>query len=96
MIDATADLDAALDDCGGSAETVNGPLVGRLVTESLEIEIGDRIVLSSETVYYASRLAIDKVRLVKDAWIDIGTERYFVKEIPKPDSSGLVRIGLKQ
>lgn len=97
MIDAAGDLAAILDDCGGPAQTVNGELVGRFVEEPVESATSSgHVVLSAEPVYYAARPDIEKLSLVKGAWLDVDGKRWYVKEIPRAETAGLVRIGLNK
>lgn len=97
MIDAGGDLQAILSDCGCLAKTTDGDIEGQFLEEPIEIEQGSgQIVLSIEPVFYTSRLAIAAVHLVRNAWIEIEGDRWFVQEIPRADTTGLVRIRLKK
>ena len=97
-LDVSADLAAILDDCGNaSIVTARGSIDGRFVVEPIEVETAaGAIVQSSELVLYTSRAELDRAELVVDAWLDIDGDRYYVSDIPDPDSTGLVRVELKQ
>lgn len=97
MLDASGDLAALLDDCGQAADTKNGPLLGRFVEDPIETEtLSGKIALSSEPVFYAQQSEIDSLALVRDDWIQIGARKWFVKDLPRADTTGLVRITLKR
>ena len=97
MLDATSDITAILDDCGQAADTKNGPLLGRFVEEPIEMEtLSGHTALASEPVFYAEQVSIEAVALVRDDWLDLDSRRWFVREIPRPDTTGVVRIGLKR
>ena len=97
MIDVSGDLSSILDDCGGIVDTVNGDLLGRFVEEPIEVSTSSgHTVLSSEPVFYADIVAINAINLVKDSWLEIDSKRWYIKEIPRADTSGLVRMLLKQ
>lgn len=96
MIDAADDLRAALEDCGELAETAGGQLLGRFADEPTGLAVGEQVILSSEPVFLAARADIEAVELVRDASIELHNGTWYVKEIPKADSSSLVRIRLKR
>lgn len=97
MIDAGSDLHAILDDCGGPAQTTNGDLLGRFLEEPVDVTTSSgHTVLSSEPVFYSDRAEIERLKLVRGSWIDVDGARWHVKEIPRADTSGFVRITLSK
>ena len=97
MLNPADDIAAILDDCGQAADTNKGPLTGRFVEEPIETEtLGGHIALAAEPVFYADQTDIDALDLVRDDWIRIDARRFFVKDIPRADTAGLVRITLKR
>ena len=97
MLNARADVAAILADCGGEALTANGPLEGRLVEEPVEIETtGGLVVQSSEIVFYTAATALEAIKLVRKAWLDVDAARYFVRDIPRADAAGVVRLVLQR
>ena len=97
MLDATADIASILDDCGQAADTKNGPLLGRFVEEPIEVEtLSGHTALSSEPIFYAEQSEIAALDLVRDDWLDLSGRRWHIREIPRPDTTGVVRVVLKK
>lgn len=97
MLDPSGDIAAILDDCGQSADTKNGPLIGRFIEEPIETEtLSGHVSLSSEPVFYAEQSDIESLAIVRDDWLQIGVRKWFVKDLPRADTTGLVRITLKR
>jgi hypothetical protein len=97
VLNASEDVAAILADCGGEALTASGPLQGRLVEEPIEIETAAGLVVhSSEIVFYTAVASIEAIALVRKAWIQVDAARYFVRDIPRADAAGVVRLVLQR